>query len=479
MPASITTEPADFRAIFRELPGLYLLLSPDLTIVAASDAYLRATRKDEQIIGQPLFAAFPDSGANQQAGARALRQSFARVLANGKADGMAPLRYDLVGADGGVEVRFWSPINAPVFGEDGELRWLVHRVSDVTSAVQEAAPQARIFELESELLDTAQRLAQSNAALRQSEARLRLALDIGGMAVWQFLIADGLPTITPELNRLIGFSSDHATTLEEVRAGFVDEDQTIRHAAIRAWESGARVFEHQFRYRRHGDGRFVWLHLRAEIICDAGGQPREVLGVLEDVTERVTVEDRQRTLINELNHRVKNNLALAQSIAVRTFRGEGCETALSRFIDRLIGLAATHDLLTRTDWQGADILEVIEGSLRGLGVSAGRRTLHGPQTRLSPDMAVSLSLALHELGTNAIKYGALSNDAGHIELSWSLQPGRLSIVWQETGGPTVAEPRRRGFGSQLLSRIFTSLGGSTTLEYHPRGLICRMQCELK
>jgi PAS domain S-box-containing protein len=479
MPHTAPFDAPDFRAVFGELTGLYLLLSPDLRIVAASKAYLRATRQTERILGMPVFEAFPDSGDNGRDGAQALARSFERVLTHRTPDAMPLQRYDLTLPDGSVEVRYWSPVNTPVFDDAGRLGWILHRVFDVTAAASSAARDPRVGELEAELFQTASRLSTAYEALREGEARLRLALEVGGMAMWEYRLPAGALTITPEFNRLIGLAPDHPTTLAEVRSGFVDESETVANAARSAWSRGERVFEHEFRYRRHDDGRLIWLHLRAEIFTTDGSAPAAVLGVVEDVTERISVQERQRTLINELNHRVKNNLALVQSLAMRTFRGEGCEAALGRFVDRLIALAATHELLTRSDWRTAELSEVLAASFRGLSIPPDRVSLEGPAVGLPPDLAVAVSLAVHELTTNAIKYGALSTEAGRIGVAWTWDKDshRLRLDWRERGGPPVRPPTRTGFGRELLGRIFRNAGGAVETIYDPDGVVCRMEMD--
>jgi two-component sensor histidine kinase/PAS domain-containing protein len=478
MPPVSAFDAPDFRAVFSELTGLYLLLTPDLRIVAASKAYLRATGQTEGIVGRHVFEAFPDSADNEHGGRQALAASFERVLTHRTPDSMPLQRYDLVHADGSSEVRYWSPVNTPVFDAAGRVSSLLHRVSDVTAAVKEGARSPRVAELEGELFHTAGRLSAAYAELRQGEARLRLALEVGGMAMWDFRVEDEALTITPELNVLLGLEPEHATTLPEVRSGFVDETDYVWGVATRAWAAGERTFEHRFRYRRHRDQGVAWLHLRAEILCTPVGAPSHVLGVLQDVSDQVAVQERQQTLINELNHRVKNNLALVQSLARRTFRGAGCDAALDRFIDRLIGLASTHEILTRSAWSKASLADLVAAGLRGLAIEPERVAIEGPDLGLHPDLAVAVSLAIHELATNAIKYGALSQDGGRVSLSWTVSPGgRLALVWRERGGPVVRAPARTGFGSELLARIFRSAGGAVQTLYEAEGVVCRIEVD--
>jgi len=196
------------------------------------------------------------------------------------------------------------------------------------------------------------------------------------------------------------------------------------------------------------------------------------------VIERKRTEDRQRLMVNELNHRVKNTLAVVQGIAAQTFRGEAAQAAArTAFDSRLAALGAAHDVLTAENWEAASLHQIIEKTGLGCGASEARIRAAGPDLLVAPGVAVSLAMALHELCTNAFKYGALSNDAGHVTVSWTLTDGeggrRLSLCWEERGGPPVSPPSRRGFGSTMIERALASqLGGTARLEFLPGGARC-------
>jgi two-component sensor histidine kinase len=193
-----------------------------------------------------------------------------------------------------------------------------------------------------------------------------------------------------------------------------------------------------------------------------------------DLIERTQSEEHQALLVNELNHRVKNNLAIVQALAQQTFkRGDVPRKVLHAFEGRLEALASTHDLLTRSHWESADLGELVRKALAACGVSR-RATVNGPPLRLGSTTAVTLAMALHELCTNAIKYGALSVETGRVCIDWSIggdgEP-RFLFRWQEQGGPTVAVPRRRGFGSRLMERALANdLKGETRLEFCADGV---------
>jgi two-component sensor histidine kinase len=210
-----------------------------------------------------------------------------------------------------------------------------------------------------------------------------------------------------------------------------------------------------------------------------------VVGVLLDITERKRAEDHQQLLINELNHRVKNTLATVQSIVSQTLRNaSSSEQAQSDLESRLLALSRTHDVLTRENWEGASLGEIAAQAFEPYkNYGEGRFHCHGPEVRLLPRMALALSMALHELATNAVKYGALSNAAGKLSLTWSVDhsfvPPRLHLRWEELGGPFVEPPARRGFGTRLIERsLAQDLEGDAKIEFAPTGVVCTVDAPL-
>jgi two-component sensor histidine kinase/integral membrane sensor domain MASE1 len=204
-----------------------------------------------------------------------------------------------------------------------------------------------------------------------------------------------------------------------------------------------------------------------------------------ELAERRRAEEHQRLLINELNHRVKNTLATVQSIAAQTARSvQDPAEANDAFLARLMALSRAHDVLTRQSWEGADLAAVVQGAITPFDGTGGERfRLSGPSVWLEPQMALALAMALHELGTNASKYGALSAATGRVEVDWSLRPAKpdalLTLTWRETGGPKVERPTRKGFGSRLLERgLPHELGGTVDLDYRPGGLVCTIEARL-
>jgi two-component sensor histidine kinase len=226
------------------------------------------------------------------------------------------------------------------------------------------------------------------------------------------------------------------------------------------------------------DGDIRWIEGSARFLYAEDGVPLRMVGTNVDVTERRRAEEHQRLLVNELNHRVKNTLAIIQGIAQQSFRG--AEVPRSRrdaFEGRLAALSAAHNLLTRESWEAASIGQVIEDAL----APHGRERVHrdGPELRLPPKTAVALALAMHELGTNAAKYGALSVAEGRVCVIWSVEGDRLSLQWQEQGGPPVREPASRGFGTRMIERALAAeFGGKARIEFPPDGVVCRLEARL-
>jgi two-component sensor histidine kinase len=185
-------------------------------------------------------------------------------------------------------------------------------------------------------------------------------------------------------------------------------------------------------------------------------------------------------LINELNHRVKNTLATVQSIASQTFRSSvKTGDARRKFEARLSSLGRTHNILSEEKWESAEVGEIVISVLEPHATSdKSRLRVSGPIVRLAPSPALMLSMVLHELATNAAKYGALANDSGRIAVEWRTLPGkRVRLTWKEIGGPPTQPPERKGFGSLLIEQAFAAqVGGSATLEYAPDGVICVLEC---
>ena len=195
--------------------------------------------------------------------------------------------------------------------------------------------------------------------------------------------------------------------------------------------------------------------------------------------QRATAEERREILVHELAHRVKNTLATVQSIASLSFRNSQGPEALRQFHDRLQALVRSHDLLTRKNWQHTDLSEVAEAAMAPLKEERGHRfAISGPPVSLPPTTAVPMAMIMHELCTNALKYGALSNDTGRVTINWTTRADQggtaISLIWSESGGPAVQPPEEEGFGTRLIANLCRQLGGESNFRYPPSGLVCHL-----
>jgi len=267
-------------------------------------------------------------------------------------------------------------------------------------------------------------------------------------------------------------------------------------------EHRERVFEKQreaHRERKAFDIEFAIRHgktgeIRWQRIVDAPRvTPNGVTvwdGIQIDITDHKNAEEHLRLLLNELNHRVKNTLAIVQSLATQSFHKatshDDLAAARQAFEARLFALARGHDVLTRENWEGASLEKIVREASAAYTNSPERGgvfDIEGPDLRVTPSMALSLSMALHELCTNALKYGALGAPGGRVRISWSVQPDRtgrrLLMRWQETGGPPVAPPVHKGFGSRLIERgLARELNGNVWLTFEPTGAACTIDVPL-
>jgi len=211
-------------------------------------------------------------------------------------------------------------------------------------------------------------------------------------------------------------------------------------------------------------------------LADRDAALTELRAAMATMVEMREHEARQKLLLDELNHRVKNTLASVQSVAAQTLNDtKGIDEARHLFIERLMALSSTHNLLTKREWESASLHELIDQALTPYGRPYA---YDGPDVRLDANLAVSLGMALHELATNALKYGAWSGE-GRVDIVVSRTNGSLDMVWHESGGPPVQPPGRRGFGSRLLERgVAAEVGGEVTLDFAPGGLICMIRAPL-
>ncbi|MDO8322347.1 MAG: PAS domain S-box protein [Phenylobacterium sp.] len=369
------------------------------------------------------------------------------------------------------EVRDASPYEYRIPQPDGAMRWVRAQGEPVFDPESGAA--VRYVGTVADI--TAERTAAQD--LRESEARLRLAMEAGGMAV--FLLTGGGLQGSPELNRLLGLGADAEPTMEEINAGYYPgELERMQEAYREAVASQARKVEIEYRYV-WPDGQVRWLMVRAEINLRADGEPQSVLGVILDITERRESEERLKLLAREVDHRANNLLTVVQATVALT--SAPTPDALKDIITgRVRALAHAHQLISEARWRGAELRRLVEEELRPYRLGAeGRVRFGGPDVTLSPQVAQSAAMALHELATNAAKYGALSRATGEVSVTWTLEGEQVTLDWAETGGPAVVAPTRRGLGLNMLQRALGGgVGGQAVLDWRESGLMARLSLPL-
>lgn len=316
--------------------------------------------------------------------------------------------------------------------------------------------------------------AESEQRLRESEDHYRHTVELNPQVTWTAL-PDG------QLNRVAKRWEDWTGTpgTGDSWAGGIHPDDLERTFAV--WANCVATgepydIEHRIKML---DGSYRWVRSRAFPRYGDDGSICLWYGSTEDIHERKVAEEHQRLLINELNHRVKNTLATVQAVAFQTLKGDvPLDEARRRFEARLIALSRAHNLLTDQNWEGALLERVVRDATEYL--PNDRFRIGGEALWLAPRSALALALALHELSTNAVKYGALSIEGGVVSIAWTIDGDRLRLVWKEHGGPPVEEPAERGFGSRLIERgLEADLGGKAELRFERDGLCCRIEASLE
>jgi PAS domain S-box-containing protein len=234
---------------------------------------------------------------------------------------------------------------------------------------------------------------------------------------------------------------------------------------------------------RRKDGSIFWAAVFISPVLDKTGDVVQHFASFVDLSKHKQEEDRLRFLLGELNHRTQNTLATVQAIAVQTLRGAANKEVVDTFEGRILALSKAHSLLGRKHWESVSLRDVIDQILQPFGLNdrrVDRFWVEGDDVRLQPKAAVSLAMLFHELATNAAKHGALSNGAaGKIDIAWQAEPtspgDRMRLRWQESGGPAVTPPGRKGFGSRLIEGgLAQDLDGVVRLDYEPAGVVCQI-----
>ncbi|WP_036266632.1 HWE histidine kinase domain-containing protein [Methylobacterium sp. 10] len=434
---------------------------PDTPIVFVNAAFERATGYSrEEILGRNCR--FLQGPQTDPADVVRIREAIAKAV---------PIEIDLLNHRKNGDV-FWNRLLiAPVFDSNRKVAYFFASQLDVT------LEKDRMVRLQNDRDALETEVERRSLALRRSETSLRFALAAGRLGSWTLDLVDMTLETSDHFRMNFGRDPDEPLSYGELLAMIHSGDRERMQAQVRRCIEQNVDYDIEYRViAPSGDLR--WVHIRGQTFYRADGTPVSMAGISLDITERKHAEEYRTLLAGELTHRVKNTLTLVQSIIRQTLRAApSLEEAGQSLEARVVSLAAANDVLTEEAWDSASIADIADRALAPFqGKKRERVDLDGGEIRLPPRGALALAMALHELATNAVKYGALSNDTGRVRLSWSLvdgtAPRRFRVTWQESGGPPVAVPTRTGFGSRLIERAFAQeIDGTAKISYRPEGIL--------
>lgn len=442
---ALAQQSEELRRLFQQTPSFMAVVSgPDHVFTLVNDAYQRLVGTERDIFGKSVAESMPEM----------VEQGFTRLLDQVRGTGEpfigrgVPVMVQQPG--GSAELRYLDFIYQPIRDTDGAIAGIFVQGHDITE----------------------QKLAEQEL-LRQREM-LRIAQEAGGVGTFVWDLGTGLLTGSPTFNLLYGLPADSGPRpyTDYVDAVHPDDRERLATAAGRGLEEGLRRTEYRIVL---GDGQVRWLERQGNVLRGASGVPTHVVGASFDITARQDREAQMALLTQESSHRIKNLLSMVQAIVAQTLRSaDSMATARTSVADRLTALGQAQDLLTHGLEEGAGLHDLVVSATR-LHDDGQRFHVEGPNIRLGSRPALGVALMLHELGTNAAKYGALSVAEGRVDITWRTDAGgNVEWLWTERGGPPVQPPQRRGFGSSLIERGLSSLpGSSVSLTYDASGVVCR------
>jgi PAS domain S-box-containing protein len=469
----------------RRLADLAAQIAASSAALAASEARLRRAQRIGRVGG---FEIDLQSGVNRRSGEyMSVQGEVGEARIEQHRDWVARLHpadreraernfFDVISSNSDVieyaqEYRIITP--------SGETRWIAAR------AEIERDAQGCAIRMVGAHVDVTE-LKTAEAALRASEERLRLAQEAAGLGIWERDLRTGRAVWSAEQFRLMGVDPASEPPDREMMCALVLPEDRARMVLERldkgrpAPHREDGTFRHQFRIRRPADGEVRSVLALGRVFYGPDGVPTRVIGVNLDITDRTQAEQRQALLTRELDHRAKNALAVVQA-ALRLTPRDNPDTFARAVEGRVAALTRAHTLLAEGGWSGAELRALLEGELEPFLGGGTRAALDGPRVVLATVAAQPIAMALHELATNALKYGALSAPGGQVAVQWRIADGQsLQIEWTETGGPAIADrPRRRGFGTRMIeATLGGQLGGTVRKSWLPTGMVCHIELPL-
>lgn len=428
---------------------------PDNPIVFVNDAFARLTgySREETLGRNCRFLQGPGTNAED---VDRLRQAI---------DTRVPIEIDLLNyrKDGGI---FWNRLLvSPVFDE-GKLTYFFASQLDVTRE------RTAGYTPDEDKLEG--RMQQRIADLTASEERLNFTLRAGSLGTWTLDIGSGRLVASAICKENYGRAPADTFTYEDLQASIHPDDYERWKERVNEALTGPGDLHVEYR-AVWPDGSVHWIEIRGETRFDENHQPLLMSGVSIDITERREAEAYRELMNREMSHRIKNILATVQSIVSQSLRTDVSASAMREVVSHRIGaLAGAHDVLTGKEWDIAGLRQTIERAVTPFN-TGGRIHYFGPDLEISHRASSALTMALHELATNGVKYGALSGDSGRVRIEWSIAGDTFDFLWTETGGPTVSVPTKTGFGSRMIERALEgSVGGQAKIEYLPTGVVFRL-----
>jgi PAS domain S-box-containing protein len=434
---------------------------PDNPIVFVNDAFGKLTGYDRsEIMGRNCR--FLQGAGTDKADVERVREAIRT---------REPIELDLLNykKDG---THFWNRLLvSPVFNDDGVLLYFFASQYDVT------LERERLVNLQSDRDALEAEVTRRIAELQESEQRLQFALEAGRLGSWSINLDTYRLTASAECKKICGRAPSDPLTLDDLRQSIHPDDRQMQIDAIDQAIRDRSLLDIEYRLQTPAGGE-RWVQIRGQASYRADGTPLAIVGTTQDITERRRADEHRLLLANELNHRVKNTLAALQAIVAQTMRrATSVADASTTLGARIQAMAAANDLLISGQFESASLRALIDRALAPFGIEDSHRfRISGEDLSLPPRLVVAFALALHELATNASKYGALSNTDGVVDLSWKLvgssHPRDLQFTWIETGGPVVQPPERTSFGTQLIQRVLArESGGTANVSYLPEGIV--------
>jgi PAS domain S-box-containing protein len=331
-----------------------------------------------------------------------------------------------------------------------------------------------------ELRETAAKQQAAESSLHESKDRLELALNAAQLGWWRYDPRRRIASWDPRAREILDIAEDETELgefLKRVHPDDVESFWAVRGAALDPADPKPYASEYRVR-RRTGEVR--WVESRGLAYFEGAGPKRQLVnftGTVQDITERREREEKEHLLMREINHRSKNMLSVVDAIAHLT-AARSPEDFIERFSERIQALSVNQDLLVRNEWNGIEIEELVRAQLAHFAdLISSRIGVHGPRLRFTAASAQAIGLALHELATNAGKYGSLSTDKGRVDVCWQIEADTLTMSWIEREGPPVSAPQRDGFGTVVMQAMAErSVGGKVEVDYAPSGLTWRLTC---